>query len=136
MQPLRAPKAPRPDVGAETAVLTIPDRRSTARGLAILAVHYALYLATLAGALAPLPLALNFVSALANGVFIALLFIIAHDGAHGSFVPGRRFNRAIARFAFIPCAHSLSLWRVIHNKRHHGRTNLKDRKSTRLNSSH
>jgi omega-6 fatty acid desaturase (delta-12 desaturase) len=53
------------------------------------------------------------------------LFIIGHDGAHGAFVPEKKLNLWIARFAFVPCAHSVSLWRVIHNKLHHGRTNLK-----------
>lgn len=107
------------------AGLAFADRRSVARGVYILATHYALYVVTLVGALAPLPIALNIVSALANGVFIALLFIIGHDGAHGSLVPGHKLNLWFARFAFVPCVHSVSLWRVIHNKLHHGYTNLK-----------
>jgi omega-6 fatty acid desaturase (delta-12 desaturase) len=125
----KAALAERPPVrqtAAETE-LAYPDRRSTARGLAILGVHGAFYAATLAGALAPLPVWLNVVFALANGVLIALLFIIAHDGAHGAFVPGRKLNLWIARFAFIPCVHAVSLWCTIHNKLHHGHTNLKGR---------
>jgi acyl-lipid omega-6 desaturase (Delta-12 desaturase) len=110
---------------AQTDDLAFPDKRSTARGLGILAVHGAIYLATLFGALAPLPLWANIIFALGNGVMIALLFIIAHDGAHGAFVPGRKMNIWIARFAFIPCVHAASLWCTIHNKLHHGYTNLK-----------
>jgi omega-6 fatty acid desaturase (delta-12 desaturase) len=34
-------------------------------------------------------------------------------------------NGWLARFAFLPCVHAPSLWRVAHNKLHHGRTNLK-----------
>jgi acyl-lipid omega-6 desaturase (Delta-12 desaturase) len=102
-----------------------PDPRSLPRGLTIFAGHYAFYFATLAGALAPLPLAANIASAVLNGVAIALLFIIGHDGAHGSFVPQRALNRWIARLGFIPCVHAASLWRVVHNKLHHGYTNLK-----------
>jgi len=101
------------------------DRRSLRKGVTLFAAHFALYFATLGGALAPLPVAANILFAIANGVFIALLFIVGHDGAHGSLVPGRQLNLWIARFAFIPCVHSVSLWRVIHNKHHHGRTNLK-----------
>jgi omega-6 fatty acid desaturase (delta-12 desaturase) len=101
------------------------DRRSLGKAVRVLGVHSALYVATLLGALAPLPLALNIAFAITNGVFIALLFIIGHDAAHGGFVPSRKLNAWIARFAFVPCVHSVSLWRVIHNRLHHGYTNLK-----------
>src|SRR6185312_5014906 len=101
------------------------DHRSLSKGLRVLGVHSAFYLGTMAGALAPLPVALNIFFGVANGVFIALLFIIGHDAAHGSFVPGRSLNRFIARIAFVPCVHAASLWRVVHNELHHGRTNLK-----------
>jgi omega-6 fatty acid desaturase (delta-12 desaturase) len=101
------------------------DPRSLSKGLSILTVHVALYLATLIGAVAPLPTSANVGFAIANGVFIALLFIIGHDAGHGSFVPSRNLNAWISRVAFVPCVHAASLWRVIHNKLHHGRTNLK-----------
>jgi len=114
-----------PEIVPQADDLAFPDQRSLGRGLSVLGVHFALYFGTLAGALAPLPLALNIAFALANGVLIALLFIVAHDGAHGGFVPGRKLNLWIARFAFIPCAHAVSLWCTIHNKLHHGYTNLK-----------
>ena len=101
------------------------DPRSLRKGLSTLTVHVALYLATLAGAVATLPIYANVIFAIANGVFIALLFIIGHDAGHGSFVPNRTLNAWIGRIAFVPCVHAASLWRVIHNKLHHGRTNLK-----------
>lgn len=107
--------------------LAYPDKRSAARGLSIFAAHFTLYGVTLFGAVAPLPLWANVLFALANGVLIALLFIVGHDGAHGAFVPGRKMNLWIARFAFIPCVHAVSLWCTIHNKLHHGYTNLKGR---------
>ncbi len=101
------------------------ERRTLSAGLRVFGVHFLLYLATLIGAIAPLPASLNLVFAIANGVFIALLFIIGHDAAHGSFVPGRSWNVWLARIAFVPCVHGASLWRVIHNEHHHARTNLK-----------
>jgi omega-6 fatty acid desaturase (delta-12 desaturase) len=114
------PSLPRVDANEWTA-----DRRSLKEGLTTFSVHFALYFATLAGALAALPIVVNLAFAVANGVFIALLFIIAHDAAHGSLVPGRKLNLWLARLAFVPCVHSLSLWRVIHNQHHHRRTNLR-----------
>ena len=114
-----------PDALAETFDPPPNDKRSLRTGLRLLATHYALYLVTLAGALVPVPIPVAIACAIANGVFIAMLFIIGHDGAHGSLVPGRFWNLWLARIAFVPCAHSVSLWRVIHNRRHHARTNLK-----------
>lgn len=101
------------------------NARSTAKGVALVAVHYALYGLTLLGAISPLPLAARFLFGAVNGVFIALLFILGHDAAHGTLVRGRKRNLWLARFCFIPCVHAVSLWRVVHNTRHHARTNLK-----------
>lgn len=106
------------------AAITGESRRLT-KGLSVFGVHFALYVATLVGALARFPAGVSLIFALANGVFIALLFIIGHDGGHNSFVPGTAWNRWLGRVAFVPCVHALSLWRVVHNERHHARTNLK-----------
>lgn len=108
-----------------TARPTRRDPRSLTRGLALFVVHALLYFATLLGAIANFPLPVNLLFAVANGLFIALLFIIGHDGCHGSFVPQRSWNLWLARLAFVPCIHSASLWRRIHNELHHHRTNLK-----------
>ena len=97
---------------------------SLSRGLGLFSVHVILYFATLAGAVANLPLPVTILFAVANGIFIALLFIIGHDGSHGSFVPQRSWNLWFSRLAFVPCVHSASLWRSTHNE-HHRRTNLK-----------
>jgi omega-6 fatty acid desaturase (delta-12 desaturase) len=101
------------------------DQRSLARGVAIFATYAVLYIATLINALAPFPLVLNLAAGIANGICIAMLFIVGHDCCHGAFVPGRQWNLWLGRFAFIPVVHSVSLWRVAHNGNHHGRTNLK-----------
>ncbi|MEI9993392.1 MAG: fatty acid desaturase [Rhizomicrobium sp.] len=99
--------------------------RSFTQGMTLFAGYGAFYLATLAGALAPFPLALNLVFAIANGVFIAMVFIVGHDCCHGALMPSPRWNKWLGRIAFLPVLHSASLWRLAHNKRHHGRTNLK-----------
>lgn len=109
----------------EIARVRADDNPSLVRGLMLFAVHAALYLTTLLGAIANFALPVNILFGVANGVFIALLFIIGHDANHLSFVPDRRWNRWFARTAFIPCVHSASLWRRTHNEMHHQRTNLK-----------
>ncbi|MHA7871456.1 MAG: fatty acid desaturase [Hyphococcus sp.] len=100
-------------------------RRSTGEALIILAAHYAFYVLTLMGALAPAPLAVNLVFAALNGLAIGLLFVIGHDCVHKAYAPTTRANQILARLAFIPCAHSASQWEVVHNRNHHGKTNLK-----------
>ncbi|HEY3636957.1 MAG TPA: fatty acid desaturase [Rhizomicrobium sp.] len=101
------------------------DPRSLKRGAGLFFVHVLLYFVTLLGAVANFGLPVNIMFGVANGVFIALLFIVGHDGCHGSFVPQRNWNLWFARLAFIPCVHSVSLWRRTHNELHHSRTNLK-----------
>jgi acyl-lipid omega-6 desaturase (Delta-12 desaturase) len=100
-------------------------QRSLSRGLFIFATYFFLYAVTLIDALAPFPVPVNIVAGIANGVCIAMLFIVAHDCGHGAFVPGRRWNLWLGRLSFVPVVHSISLWRLAHNHNHHGRTNLK-----------
>jgi acyl-lipid omega-6 desaturase (Delta-12 desaturase) len=115
-----------PHAASETRARVLePDPRSLSRGFGLFLVHILLYLATLLGAVANFGLPVNILFGAANGVFIALLFIIGHDGCHGSFVPQRGWNLWFARLAFIPCVHSVTLWRRTHNEMHHFRTNLK-----------
>ena len=94
--------------------------------LGIAAAHFALYFATLYGALGPFPLALNILSGFANGFALGLLFIIAHDCVHKCYFPNLWANRIMARLTFLPSAHSASLWETGHNRFHHGKTNFKD----------
>lgn len=100
-------------------------RLSLARGVGLLALYFVLYYATMVGAVAELPLIVNALFGVLNGAMIGMIFIIGHDCAHCAYVPGRRLNWWLGRLAFIPCAHSISLWDVVHNRTHHARTNLK-----------
>src|SRR5690348_7977684 len=81
------------------------DNRSLSRGLAIFAVYSLLYIATLIDALAPFPLVIRLGAAIGNGICMAMLFIIGHDCAHGTLVPGRRLNLWLGRLAFMPIVH-------------------------------
>ena len=72
-------------------------QRSLSRGLFIFATYFFLYAVTLIDALAPFPVPVNIVAGIANGICIAMLFIVAHDCGHGAFVPGRRWNLWLGR---------------------------------------
>jgi acyl-lipid omega-6 desaturase (Delta-12 desaturase) len=102
-----------------------PARQSSIQGLTLFVAYAGFYLATLAGALAPLPVAANLAFAAVNGIFMAMLFVLGHDCCHGALMPGRSWNTWLGRIAFLPILHSTSLWRIAHNQRHHGRPNLK-----------
>lgn len=104
---------------------TAVTRKTTSEAVIVLAAHIAFYLLTLAGALAQLPIIINIVFAALNGLAIGLLFIIGHDCVHKAYAPTKLLNQIIARISFIPCAHSPSQWEVVHNRNHHGKTNLK-----------
>jgi acyl-lipid omega-6 desaturase (Delta-12 desaturase) len=97
----------------------------------------ALFLATVAvygGAVwlagfSAMPLPARVIGGVLAGLAIPSLFVIGHDAAHGAFAPGRIGNLVIARLAFLPALHNLSLWRAVHNRQHHRLPNLKGNNS-------
>lgn len=62
---------------------------------------------------------LKFVFGMLCALTIAQLFILGHDASHGSLTPSHLLNRTLARIAFLPSLHSLSLWDYGHNYLHH-----------------
>ena len=108
------------------AVPVTPARtHSDARGLRVFALYFALYLFTLVDALTPFPIVIGLCFSALNGLMIAMLFIVGHDGCHGALVKGRQLNLWIARLCYIPLGHSVSLWRLSHNGLHHRRNNVR-----------
>ena len=85
----------------------------------------ALYVISLVVAVSDLPAAWRLIGALFHGVALASFFIIGHDCVHNAFFETRRQNQFLGRFAYGFCWHSISLWKLVHNINHHGRTNLK-----------
>lgn len=89
------------------------------------------YVATLVGAVFSAQLSvysiwpLKFLCVFFNGISIAILFIIGHDGCHRCYSPSRMADGFIGRVALLPCLWSFSCWRVTHNYFHHGYTNIK-----------
>jgi omega-6 fatty acid desaturase (delta-12 desaturase) len=98
--------------------------RSTLFGITIFAFCTAAWLLTLA-AVVLLPLWLSIPASFANAITVAMLFIVAHDAAHGTLVSSLRMNRVIGILAFLPSLHPLTGWKRSHNAKHHLWTNLK-----------
>lgn len=103
----------------------IPDacyRRSTARGLASIALDLAVYaavLVALAGADAWwLVLPLEVLAAFA----VAALFILGHDAAHKALLDDDRLNGLAGRLLMLPSLHVHEAWVLGHNRVHHGFT--------------
>ena len=72
-------------------------RKSTALALAIVAADILLYAVCVYGALQTAGDWRGWCFGLAEGVAIAMLFIVGHDACHGSFTPGRRLNGILGR---------------------------------------
>jgi omega-6 fatty acid desaturase (delta-12 desaturase) len=108
----------------------LPPRRrrmSNGRGLTLVGVAYAVYLALFAGMFLlpnwPLRLAALSLCPIAVG----MLFIIGHDAAHGTLTTSGWLNRLLGRLVFLPPLHPFTSWSHAHNTMHHGWTNLKGR---------
>jgi omega-6 fatty acid desaturase (delta-12 desaturase) len=107
------------------AVLPAARRHSRmAKGIGLYLACLALYGLTGWGMFASQPWLAGLCVA-ANGVTIAMLFLIGHDACHNSLTPSRWVNRLVGRLAFLPTFHLFSGWAKSHNLKHHAYTNLK-----------
>lgn len=105
-----------------TLLGTVPaDARQRRYFPAILVVtaEFIAYLLCVAGAVILPWWWLKGVCVLAATVLVGFLYVIAHDAGHGSFVPGRRANRWVARLAFFPTFTPLAAWVRAHVLLHH-----------------
>ncbi len=84
-----------------------------------------IWIAALSGSVAVDSVLAAVVFAIVGGVAGSQLFVIGHDACHGSFTASRWLNALIGRMAFVPSAHSFSLWAYFHNGLHHNFTNLR-----------
>lgn len=100
-------------------------KRSTLKGIALLLLNAALYLAAVAGAIFAASMWAKFGCSLLVGLLTGLLFVVGHDACHQSLTPHRNLNKLIGRLAFLPSLHTYSLWDLGHNRIHHRYTNLK-----------
>jgi omega-6 fatty acid desaturase (delta-12 desaturase) len=101
--------------------------RSTAIGVALVAVDVILYAVTLAGAVSLSGVPARLACAAAEGLAIAVLFIVAHDACHGSLTSSSTVNAVLGRLCFLPSLFPFSPWEHGHNRLHHGWTNLREK---------
>ena len=100
-------------------------RKSAAAALAIISADILLYAVCVYGALHTAGDWRGWCFALAEGVAIAMLFIVGHDACHGSFTPSRTLNGLLGRVSFLPSMTPFRTWEAGHNHSHHIYTNLK-----------
>jgi acyl-lipid omega-6 desaturase (Delta-12 desaturase) len=101
--------------------------RSLAAGVAIFGADAALYLGALATMLASHSAVVRLACTVPACLGLCFLFLVGHDACHNSLTPSRRLNHIIARLAFFPTYHPVSLWELGHNLTHHRFTNVKGR---------
>jgi len=101
--------------------------RNDVLALSIFIADFALYLFLIFLALAPLGYGINIAGSIAAGFIIGAIFTLGHDACHQALTTHPRLNIWLARIAFVPSAHAVSLWILGHNQIHHGFTNLKGR---------
>lgn len=62
--------------------------------------------------------------AVARGLSVGPVFIVAHDACHDSLSPSNRLNYWLGQLCFLPSWHSFTAWKVRHNHIHHRHTNI------------
>ena len=97
------------------------------KALAIFIPSYVLFWTSFAGVVFVHSLLGKVFCSVANSIFIALLFIIAHDACHGSFAPYAWLNHLLGRLAFLPALYPFTSWELGHNRLHHCWTNNRHR---------
>jgi omega-6 fatty acid desaturase (delta-12 desaturase) len=117
------------DRGVVTVFLSAEERRrftqrSVGRALAWFVPEYVAWVVFVGVAIAPLPWPVRLAAAIMAGTFTGVLFTVGHDAVHQALTPHRWLNDLIARLAFIPSAHAMTLWDIGHNRIHHRFTNL------------
>ena len=93
------------------------------RALTVLALVAAIAALTVALVAAPLPGAAALLLSLVCGCLYGSLFFVGHEVGHGAVVKSRAAQWALMWPAFSIFVLSPTLWRVWHNKVHHGHTN-------------
>jgi omega-6 fatty acid desaturase (delta-12 desaturase) len=104
-----------------------PDctKASTPIAMAIFGTDLVLYGLTFAGILLAPSLWAKAALSVCNGFAVGIHFIIGHDSCHGSFTPHRWLNATLGRMSFMVSVIPFTSWTLLHNKLHHGRTNLR-----------
>ncbi|MCC5794611.1 MAG: fatty acid desaturase [Chromatiales bacterium] len=101
-----------------------PERyqRSLPRTLGWLAIDLGVYLTFIAGIFLVEAWWLKLLFGLGAGCAVAMLFVWAHDAAHGALFDNRRLSELLGTVAMLPSLNMYRLWDHGHNRVHHGFT--------------
>jgi omega-6 fatty acid desaturase (delta-12 desaturase) len=98
--------------------------RSNAKAFGWLAFDVALYAVLLAGVYVVPGILLKLLLGVLLGVAVALLFVWAHDAAHGALFGFTGTAEVLGSIAMLPSINMYRLWIYGHNKAHHGFTSF------------
>ncbi len=94
----------------------------TWRGLAYFARDLTFYLAAMVALVTITNVVLDLLLVVLASWFIAALFIVGHDAAHGSLFKSPRLGRIVGVLSFLPSLHVYEGWVLGHNRIHHAFT--------------
>ncbi|MFQ5557214.1 MAG: fatty acid desaturase [Acidimicrobiales bacterium] len=97
-------------------------RRSTRRGLGLVAMDVAIYAAAVAGLLLTDTWWLLIPLWILAGLAVSGMFVLGHDAAHQVLTDDNRLNSFIGHALFLPSLHIYEAWVLGHNRIHHGHT--------------
>ena len=98
----------------------------TGRAFIACAIATAIGVASVVLATVPLPMAVCLGLSVVTGCLYGSLFFLGHEAGHGSIVRQRNRQEVLMWIAFVIFLLPPTLWRVWHNKVHHGQTNQPD----------
>jgi len=86
------------------------QRRNSGLALLLIGIDFVAACALAAMAVAVEAIWLKALFAVASGMVISTLFVLGHDAAHNSLSSSRALNAVLARLAFLPSLHNVTLW--------------------------
>jgi omega-6 fatty acid desaturase (delta-12 desaturase) len=124
LSPTPAPEAPSSPRERIAGLLVPFHRPSLALALAIFLTDLAVCVLSFAGFFLAPHAGWRLGAGITYGVSMMMLALVAHDSSHLNFSGSSRLDKWIARVAFLPIFHSLSLWIPVH-RLHHAQTHLR-----------
>lgn len=106
---------------------SIPEscyRRSTFKALAWMVVDLSLYVAALSLVFTSHHPAIQLVGGILTGGAVAIMFVWAHDAAHGALFRNKFVSEVLGTLLMLPSLNMYRLWSYGHNKVHHGFTSF------------
>jgi len=101
------------------------QRRNSGLALLLIGIDFVAACALAAMAVAVEAIWLKALFVVASGMVISTLFVLGHDAAHNSLSSSRALNAVLARLAFLPSLHNVTLWSIQHNRIHHQVPNVR-----------